>query len=115
MGKIVGRKKDRSPVKEQTLRHYGQSLDEEFDRILNDEIAIYLIGGSFLIIITVLEWWRWYKSIPPNPLLYSLITLLVIPVLALLIRKKFKQLQKIKQGRKGERFVGQALENLRGL
>ena len=103
----------RSPLKSAPLRNPGQSLDEEIDRLLMDKAAPYLYGTTTFLVIAGMEWWHWYLSSPPQPLVFTAIALITVLVTArkcVVIRRQIRQL---KLARDGERAVGQYLEQLR--
>ncbi len=103
----------RSPLKAAPLRNPGQSLDEEINRILDEDMLSYFMVAVFLLAITLMEWLRWWLNLPPQPLVYTVITVVVIAYVA---RKLFVLRRKIRQlrlARDGERAVGQYLEILR--
>lgn len=103
--------KPHSPLKKPPLRQAGQSLDEEIARLTVDlledwSIAIFLFG------VSAYEWVRWYFNMPPRPWIPTLFALLAS---AYCIRKIFpirRELHNLRQGRDGERAVGQQLETL---
>jgi hypothetical protein len=102
----------RSPLKEKPLRNPGQSLDEQLDQIKWD-MLLFLLAPLLLVFLAIWEWWRWYLKSPPNPIAP---TILAIILVGYCIPKFFKLRSRrhdIKQGRDGERIVGQALEELR--
>ncbi|HET7834137.1 MAG TPA: nuclease-related domain-containing protein [Gallionella sp.] len=103
----------RSPLKEVPLRYAGQSLDEEIQRIKDDEVLDPLVMGSMAVMLSLMEWWRWFANFPPQPIPF---TLLAAVVLAYTIRKIVltkRKLQRLRLARDGEREVGQYLESLR--
>lgn len=106
-------KKTTSPIKEKTLRHPGQSLDEKLDKLITDDFVRYYFLGIGFILWAGYEWLRFYLKSPPNPLLPTLLAMLVAPYCAYNILKIYKETRLIKQGREGERAVGQYLESLR--
>jgi len=103
----------RSPLTAPPLRNPGQSLDEEIHRIIDEDAFSYAMVAMFLLAITVMEWFRWWLNLPPQPLLYTVITVVVI---LYAVRKLFvlrRKLRQLRLARDGERAVGQFLETLR--
>lgn len=104
-----------SPIKEKLLRLPGQSLDEQIDELLAGKALGYIVAGALFICLAVMEWFRWYLE-PP----YTLITPIILTAFAILIavfsfykgRKLYGKIQNLKQGRDGERYVGQSLASL---
>jgi len=103
----------RSPLTAPPLRNPGQSLDEEINRILEDDVFSYLWVAACLLFFTVMEWWRWWFQFPPQPIPFTLVT---IAVTAYVARKLFvlrRKVLRLRLARDGERAVGQFLETLR--
>lgn len=103
----------RSPLKDKPLRNPGQSLDEQLDEIIDDKVCAPLLIALILVVLAGLEWWRYYFTQKPSPYLYTVGTLLGIGYAAFQIWRVWPRLQALKQGRNGEKVVGQFLERLR--
>ncbi len=103
----------RSPLKSSPLRNPGQSLDEEIKKIYDEDIDEYILMTVFCFTITCLEWWRWYYELPPTPVLWTFLSVGLIPYCIFRIAGCKKRLRSLKLGRDGERAVGQYLELLR--
>ena len=106
-------KKKKSPIKDNPLRYPGQSLDEEIKRILDDEILEYGFISIVFVMFALLEWWRWYKQLPPFPVVFTIFAVGIVIYSFFKIRKSFKKIRKLKLGRDGEKVVGQYLDTLR--
>lgn len=106
-------KKTKSPLKSKPLRHAGQSLDEEIQRVLDDEVLSYVYWPSVAAVLAGLEWWRWFKPMPPAPILYTVLAVLTICFSTYKLIRLRKRVHKLKLGRDGEKAVGQYLELLR--
>lgn len=102
-----------SPIKEKTLRHPGQSLDEKLDKIITEDVVGYYFLGTGFILWAGYEWLRYYFKSPPNPVLPTVLAMVVAPYCAYKLMKIYKETRLIIQGREGERAVGQYLESLR--
>ncbi len=103
----------RSPLKAAPLRYAGQSLDEEIQRVLDDEVFVYIMMATFAIVLALYEWWSWYANTPPQPIVFTLVAL---GALAYTVRKVVlarRKLKSLRLARDGERIVGQFLEGLR--
>lgn len=59
--------KKKSPITDKTLRHYGQSLDERIDTLINEKAMSYLIVTAMFFILSVLEWLKYFRQSPPTP------------------------------------------------
>ncbi len=103
----------KSPIKDKPLRYAGQSLDRYIDELINEEGAAYLAVAICFIALAAYEWLRSYTNIPPMPKLMTFIAAVVMLFVMVKIRKIIKQVKKIKQGRDGERIVGEYLDILR--
>lgn len=102
----------RSPLKDKPLRNPGQSLDEKIVDIGVNAMGLFMVSG-FMVVLSALEWWRAVMNAPPAPIAMTLCAVVVCAICAWRIRKLYVQIQKYKQGREGERIVGQSLEELR--
>jgi hypothetical protein len=61
---------DRSPLKASPLRNPGQSLDEEIQRLIDDEANSYLFVAKCLLFFTLMEWLHWWLRFLPQPILF---------------------------------------------
>lgn len=105
--------KKTSPLKAKPLRHPGQSVQEEIDKIIDEKIGSYLMMIAMMLFLTFYHWYIWDKDYIPNPIGVSLIT---IPIIIYCLFKAIiahKNLKNLKLGRDGEKVVGQELEKLR--
>ena len=103
----------KSPLKDAPLHNPGETLDKEIDKLINDDAMSYVVAIVLVGVLAMLEWWRWFMEQPPTPVLY---TIMFVVVLAYSLPKIFaikKQLRALRQGRDGEKAVGQYLELLR--
>lgn len=101
-----------SPLKQRPLRQAGQFLDEELARLRHKTLE--LVGISIVtVVLALLEWCRWYFSLPPNPWVWTTIALVVCTYCWISIALVQGAQRAVQQGRDGERVVGQQLESLR--
>ena len=103
----------KSPIKAKTLRHYGQSIDERIDTLLYDNALFYAMVSIMIIVMAGREWWVYYKDLPPSPKFLTFVALVTVVISSVKIRKVLKEVRLLKQGREGERAVGQYLELFR--
>lgn len=103
----------KSPLKDKPLRNPGQSLDDQIMNMVVDITAKYIATPSMMITFAMLEWFRWYFKLPPSPWLYTFMALITVLYSAIKLYGAFKTAKALKQGRDGEKAVGQYLENLR--
>jgi hypothetical protein len=107
------KKTKKSPLKKQPLHYAGQSLDEAINNKLIDKIGWHASMVALLFAMVVLEWYRFYTNVPPRPVLVTIIVLPVIIYSLYRIYSERQNIYKLKQGRDGERAVGQYLEHFR--
>lgn len=105
--------KSRSPLKGAPLRYAGQSLDEEIQRVLEDDVLIYLMMAVFAFVLALYEWWRWYSKTPPQPVIFTVLGLGVIAFTARKLVLARRKIETLRLARDGEKVVGQFLESLR--
>ncbi len=106
-------KKDRngrSPIKSSPLRNPGQSLDEERERIFDDQATMLLVFYAVLLGVVINDWFRWYLESPPSPGTLTLLLVIITPFVFWRLAKVKKKLGYLKLGRDGERAVGQYLD-----
>jgi Nuclease-related domain len=105
------KKEKHSPLKETPLRRAGQSLEKEIKRV-KDKVMEYFTPLIVVIVFIGYEWMRLYMNKTLHPLG---ITILAVPFLIYLIIKikpLFVRLKNLRLGLKGERVMGEWLENL---
>jgi hypothetical protein len=105
--------KSRSPLKGAPLRYAGQSLDEEIQRVLEDDVLIYLVAAAFVFALAFYEWWRSFSNAPPHPVFLTLIAMVVWVYTARKITLAMRKIKTLRLARDGEKVVGQFLEGLR--
>ena len=59
-------------------RNAGQSIDNEIKRAMNDEAAMYITLAIFAVLLAAQEWWRWVANSPPQPVVMSLVAVVVV-------------------------------------
>jgi hypothetical protein len=103
----------RSPLKVRPLRSPGESTERETERVFDGQVMSYFVAAFVLVILTVLEWWRWYSQAPPSP---GPITALTVAFLIFATYRFFgarRVIRSLQLGINGEKSVGQCLEDLR--
>ena len=107
------KKKDRSPVAGPLRRLPGQSVREELDKILNDDVGAYLAVVVAVALLAGWEWFRWWSHLPPQPIVITIVAVAVICFCTLRITKARKDIRMLAQGEKGERRISELLRPLR--
>lgn len=103
----------KSPIKDSPLRNPGETLDKQINELVNTEAMSHIISIVFVGVLTANEWWRWYMELPPRPVIYTVLFIIIIAYYLPKIFKIKKQLKSLRQGLEGEKAVGQYLEILR--
>jgi len=106
-------KAKKSPLKDKPLRQPGQSLQEMIDELIDGKFMNYAVLIVFILVFTLIEWYRWYFNSPPRPILATGIAFFIIIFCFLKILKILKRIKALKLGRDGEKIVGEKLEELR--
>lgn len=101
-----------SPLKQPPLRQAGQFLDEEMARLL-EKMMEYVVVGTVMVVLVLVEWCRWYFSLLPSPWILAISAFVVCAYCSMKIASLRTQRRAVQQGRDGERVVGQQLESLR--
>lgn len=103
----------RSPLKDKPLRLPGQSVVDERDQLIEDTIEKPFFLALFFVLIAGLEWWRYFTNAKFNPILFSLVALVLVLYAVFKLLRALPKLRALRQAVEGERAVGQFLERLR--
>jgi Nuclease-related domain len=109
----VSGKESRSPIKDKPLRQPGQSLQEERDRIWEDEFSPYALSALFFVVLAVWDWLHYFKIVGTSP---WLLTATAVGAMAWAVQRFFKfrpRMRMLRQGLDGEKAVGQYLDRFR--
>lgn len=105
--------RNRSPIKENPLRHPGQSIDEEIEHVYEEQALPYIFASFFVILLAVAEW-NWFAlDSRPHPAFLTILAAVTIAFSVYKLNKIRSQIKNLKLGRDGEKDVGQSLEVLR--
>lgn len=99
-------------LKSQPLRLPGQSTDERI-RQLQDHWGELLILPACTSVVAILEWLHWINVLPLNPWIPTMAAILSIGYAAVRFRPLITHIRRLRQGRHGERCVGEILDGLR--
>ncbi len=105
--------KGRSPLKDSPLRNPGQSLDEEIQNVIDDQLMPFFLGVVLLWIMTLVETLSWWRNVPRQPWIYAVVALIGTGVLLRRVHSLRRRVRALRLGRDGERVVGQFLDGLR--
>lgn len=72
-----------------------------------------MLTAVFTVILAGLEWWRYFYSTPPSPIMYSVIAGIVMLYAGWTIWSVGPALRQLRLARDGEKVVGQYLERFR--
>jgi hypothetical protein len=70
--RLFNSKNRRTPLQMTPLGSPGQSVEERL-RLLRHQWTDFLALPTCLAVLALYEWWRWLFSIPPNPLLLTVV------------------------------------------
>jgi hypothetical protein len=93
----------RSPLKAPPLRNPGQSLDEEIERIMEQDVAVYVLGSFFIVVLAALVWVWYLTNEVPNPIVTTLAAVVVVAYSAykmVKVRKRVRALSWAAMGRR---------------
>jgi hypothetical protein len=103
----------RSPLKEAPLRLPGQSLENERYRLIDEVVLPYILFPAMFWILALTEWLLSMQHAPHQPILFAACAALFTGIAAWRVRRLWPKVRALRQGRDGERVVGQTLEELR--
>jgi Nuclease-related domain len=103
----------KSPLKDKPLRLPGESVDHEIDRWVTDVALGYYVAASLLCALAAMEWFGYLTHAPRRPILFSILAAVAVVVTVWRLSGIRTRVRQLKQGRDGERVVGQFLERLR--
>jgi hypothetical protein len=90
----------------------GQSIQEQMDDAF-DKCLHWTVAAALSVVFLLLELWRWFKPSPPSPLGAAVVCVPLFIYSSYRLLRLVPEVKKMKQGRDGERIVGELLENLR--
>jgi hypothetical protein len=102
-----------SPLKAKPLRVPGQSVDEEIDRSIDDVVTGYFLVAAVLCVLSAMEWLGYLTHAPRHPILFSILAAIAVAAAGWRAVDVRSRVRRLRQGRDGERSVGQFLERLR--
>lgn len=103
----------KSPLTAKPLRNPGESLEKQIEDVKWDEGLIHVLLALIAVQLAALEWYRWYKALPPMPWVFTFLALCISIFAALKLKKAITKIKSLRLGLQGEKAVGQYLEHLR--
>jgi hypothetical protein len=94
------------------VRLPGQSVDEELSNFFSDTIDSYLLMIVMATLLIVFSITVWFFGIP-NPVIIIIACIPFIMFAVSRLKGAKRRIHNLKQGRDGERYVGQLLEQMR--
>jgi hypothetical protein len=105
--------KTKSPIKTPPLRNPGESTEQESQRIADNVIGTYALPALCFTAFALMEWFKYFTDTPPMPRLVTAIAVVFIGLTAIKILRARPIIKAYLQGAKGEKAVGQYLDDLR--
>ena len=90
----------------------GQSVDEKLQTYIEDSVDVWLVQITLGIFLIVMSWGASFVGVP-NPYVITFSTIPFILYALYRLRGARERIRRLKQGRDGERYVGQLLEEMR--
>lgn len=86
---------------------------EERAKLLEDKLETPFLMAVFFVVLAGLEWWRDYKNMPPQPVLFTVVALGLCIFAAYRIWRIIPQSKNLRLAAEGERAVAEYLDRLR--
>lgn len=102
-----------SPLKAKPLRIPGESVDKEIDRWVNDKALGTFFAAACFCLIAYFEWYGYLTHAPRRPIPFTVLAACAVLFAGWRIWNIRGRVRQLRQGRDGERAVGQFLERLR--
>lgn len=102
-----------SPLKDKPLRNPGQGLDERIQGLLDDKVFSYFWYAAGFSLLAIVEWVGYLLKTPRMPWIFTSAAVLATGWAALRIPALRREVRALRQGRDGEKAVGQYLERFR--
>jgi hypothetical protein len=107
------KKKYRSPVEGPLRRLPGQSVRDERDKLLNDQLTEYLLAGIGFCFLAAWEWLRHWIVLPFSAEVMTVFALGMTGYCTFRIFRLRKEIRNLNQAEKGERRISELLTQLR--
>jgi S-ribosylhomocysteine lyase LuxS involved in autoinducer biosynthesis len=105
----------RSPLKKDSLRHAGQSLDEKIAQVLDEKILTPFTIVAILWAVVIVSWISLYFKIPYTPWTLTVVALIFTIFYGIKIPAAVKNIRNMQLGRDGECIVAESLLELKAM
>lgn len=95
------------------LRNPGQSLGERLTDLIYGGLVMWWIVGLVGVFFAASEWVRWWLNSPPQPLVANAMAAVLVGIAVWRIARIWPEARCVALGHRGEKVVGQCLEQLR--
>lgn len=103
----------RSPFPDPSLPQAGESGRDALLSFFQDRLMLPALYALFAAVVAMLEWYRYWLSLPPMPKTYTVFALILIAWVVLRFLKLKPEIERLALGVRGERIVGRMLDDLR--
>lgn len=104
---------NRSPIHRPPMRVAGESLNHQIQTYLEDKAYPMAMLAVMLSSVAAMEWWRWFRDLPPKPVPATVLAILAWVVFLVWLPRHRKRLRALRQGLDGERSVAEYLDRFR--
>lgn len=106
--------RDKKPLsfEKDLLRLPGQSATEQFNELIDSQVSFYFFAAASGIVLIAVSWLSYFIE-TLNPYVITFATIPLVGYCVYKFVRVYPQLDRLKQGIKGERYTGQVLEELR--
>lgn len=107
------RKKKKLPPLPSVRRLAGQSLREEWDRTVNDNLPFLIFGPTMVWLVWFVQWQQAIKKQPPSPQFWLALAIICTGMAAIAVLRMRAKARNLIRGERGELKVAEVLEELR--
>lgn len=107
------KKEKKSPLKASPLRSPGQSIQDEINDFIDDKVLFPYLVAMIFCVLAMYEWFATWRQLPRQPIAMTVVAIAMSAFAAIRVIHGRRTVAHLKQGRDGERAVGQFLEDLR--
>ena len=95
-----------------TIGSESQIIDQTIQTKLSDQFRPYYLISGMLFAFALLEWFRWYKQLPPVPYIISGLFLISLAIAYVKQREFSQELGFLNFGKKGEKTISEYIRDL---